>query len=415
MSGHRVLLVTYFYPPDTSVGSHRWPPLIRYLRERGHQVTVLTTTAFGTRPDDRPWVHRTRDLQASPLLRRALRRPATIAGEGRPGVVVPEAPKLLTDFLVPDAHAVSWLPFVLGSLRRAARHADVVITNGPPDATHLAPLFLGADRPAWIADFEDGWRFEPQRAGWPTRAQDRLEAALEARVVRAADAVVGISEPIAADFRERFGAQAFAIGNGWDPTIPVGTGPALEPGTVSVVHTGNLSHGTRRDPTALLAALEQLAGTEVGDRLRLVLAGPLVAGDQEHLDRLSPAAARMVRHVGALDRSDAIALQRDADVLLLLVSGSQRSIVTGKIYEYLAAGRPVLALSEPNEATRIVEETRTGAVVSPTDPDAIAAALTRAVRGELPFTPRGTDAYVHPGPAIAYERAIEAALGSKRS
>jgi glycosyltransferase involved in cell wall biosynthesis len=407
----RILVATYFYPPDQSVGSHRWPPIVRHLRERGHEVTVLTTGAFGTLAGDRPWVLRTRDLQASPVLRRALRRPPVIAAEGRPAVVVPPAPALLSDGLVPDAHVVSWLPFLVPALRRVIRERRIecVITNGPPDATHLAGLALGRDRPAWIADFEDGWRFEPQREGWPTRAQDRLDAALEARVVRAADAVVGLSAPIAEDFAARFGARAFTVSNAWDPEIQAGGAPELEPGTFSVVHAGSLSHRNRRDPTALLAALEQLTDTP----LRLVLAGRLVGGDRERLAALSPAAARLVRHVGELDRPATIALQRAADVLLLLVTGPQRSIVTGKLFEYLAAGRPILAVSDPNEATRIVRETQTGEVVSPWDPDAIATALRRAMAGELAFSPRELGLYVHPGPSLAYEKVVEAALESR--
>ena len=412
MPRRRILLATYYYPPDVSVGRHRWPPIVRHLRERGHEVTVLTTGAFGTLPGDAPWVLRTRDLQASPLLRRALRRPEVIPAAGRPSVVVPPAPPLLTDVLVPDAHTVSWLPFLVPALRRAirARRVDCVITNGPPDATHLAGLALGRDRPAWIADFEDGWRFEPQREGWPTRAQDRLDAALEARVVAAADGVVGLSAPIAEDFAQRYGARAFTVSIAYDPAIAVGEAPPLEPGTASVVHPGGLSHRTRRDPTALLAALEQLAGTNV----RLVLAGRLLAGDRERLAGLTPQAAGLVRHLGELDRPSPIALERAADVLLLLATGPQRSVVTGKIFEYFAAGRPILALSDENEAARLVRETGTGEVVSPWDPGAIAGALRRAAAGELSYAPRGLDAYVHPGPAIAYENVIEACLHSRR-
>lgn len=412
MSARRILLATYFYPPDESVGSHRWPPIVRHLRERGHEVTVLTTSAFGTLCDDEPWVLRTRDLQASPLLRRALRRPAVIPAAGRPSVVVPPAPRVLTDVIVPDAHAASWLPFLAGALRRAvrARRIECVITNGPPDATHLAPLLLGSRRPAWIADFEDGWRFEPQREGWPTRAQDRLDAALEARVARGADALVGLSEPIAGDFAERYGAPAFTVSNAYDPEIGIGEPPALEPGTVSVVHTGNLTHATRRDPGALLAALEDLAGSDV----RLVLAGRMVAGDAERLDALSPGARALVRHVGELDRPATLALQRAADVLLLLATGPQRSVVTGKVFEYLAAGKPILAVCDENAAARLVRETGTGEVVSPWDAGAIAAALRRAAAGEIPYAPGDLAPYVHPGPAVAYERVIETALSSRR-
>lgn len=419
----RIAVVSYFYPPDRSVGSHRWPPIARYLRERGHEVTIVTTSAFGSLPDDRPWVVRTGDLQAAPALRRALRRPAIINAEGRPSAAVAPPPRLLTNGPVPDAHVLSWLPFVVRALRRvvAERAIDCVVTNGPPDATHLAPLALRRVRPAWVADLEDGWRFEPQRAPWPTRTQDRMDAALEGRVARRADVLVGLSAPIAEDLRARYAVDARCITNAWDPwlekAVAGGASPPLDPGTFTLVHTGSLSHASRRDPTSLLTALERLVREDerVADRFRLVLAGRLTADDARLLDALSPAVAPIVRHLGELDRADAVALQREAGALLLLATGGQRSVVTGKLFEYLASGRPILALSDENEAARIVRATATGVVVSPYDSRAVATVLRRAVDGELEraFAPRDLDRYRHPAPAIAFERAIEDAIAAR--
>ena len=68
------------------------------------------------------------------------------------------------------------------------RDVDVVVTTGPPDSVHLIGLALGRRRPAWIADFRDGWSFEPLREPFPTAAQRRLDVWLEGRAVRAADA-----------------------------------------------------------------------------------------------------------------------------------------------------------------------------------------------------------------------------------
>ena len=418
MAARRILVLTYYYPPDRSVGSHRWASLAPQLRRLGHEVRVVTTSLFGALEDDGGRVWRTRDLQSDGALRRWLRRPPTSAGESAAESAVAPAPRYLTHGLVPDAHLATWLPFATAAARRllARWPADAIVTNSPTDSTHLAPLLLGRGRPAWVADFEDGWRFEPLRGGWPTRAQDRLDRALEGRVVRAADVVTGLTRPIAEDLAARYGARARYVPIGWDPEQPVAAAPPaglLEPGTVTLLHPGTLSLQERRDPRGFFAALERFAARDPdAGRLRVLLAGPRTSVDDELLAALSPAAGRLVRHVGRLPREDVLALERDADALLLLTTGPHRSVATGKIFEYFGAGRPVLALCPDNEARRIAEETRVGPVLDPDDHEAIADALGRIVRGTLTdgLGPPDVSRYLMPRPALAFAEAVEEAI-----
>ena len=399
--GLRILLVSYFYPPDVSVGSIRWPPMVAALRERGHEVTVLTTSAFGSEPGDGRGVVRTRDLEAPGLARRLLRRPVAPTTAG--GAAVRDAappPRLLSDGPVPDAKLLGWLPFVVPALRRLVRERriDVVITNGPPDSTHLAPLALGRGRPGWLVDLEDGWRFEPQRDNWPTRLQDRLDAALEARAFRSANGICSLSQPILDDAAARHRLPGFLVPIAI-PEGETGTVPPLPDG-VNVVHTGALSHAQRRDPRPILAALERLPRESP---VRLVLAGGLTEADRALLATAPP---DRVHHLGVLSNPDARALQQAADVLLLLATGPQRFQTTGKLFEYLGAGRPIVAVTPENEAARIVRETQTGVVVDPDDPTAVARALTSPV----PFTPRGLDTYRLPAVVDALEAALRSCL-----
>src|SRR5690606_2218372 len=143
----------------------------------------------------------------------------------------------------------------------------------------------------------------------------------------------------------RFGTVAATIPNGWDPRLDGEVAAAdaplpREPGTFALVHTGSLTHGARRDPAPLFAAPDALLArdADAAARLRLVLAGRLTTPEAALLDALPPHVRACVRHVGALPRAAAVRLQRDADALLLLASGEQRSLVTGKLFEYLAAG-----------------------------------------------------------------------------
>jgi glycosyltransferase involved in cell wall biosynthesis len=407
MARRRILVVTYFHPPFPGGGGARWLAIAKYLRRAGHDVRVITTSAHGSLPEDEAeGTVRTADLAASGALRRVLRRPAIEAAAGGPNAKPP--PTLLTRTFVPDPHLVSWVPTALAAARRAIRERDVdcLITSGPPESTHLVGLALRRSVGAWIADFRDGWSFEPLRDPFPTAAQRRLDLALERRVARRADAVLGATEPIARDLAERLGADGVHVPNGWDPDLEEDVARAqpapLEEDVVNLVHTGTMSGGWGRDPRPLLEALERAGGG-----LRLVLAGRLDT-EEERLIR-APGLEGLVRHVGSVGRFEAVALQRRADALVLVTSRNA-SEATGKLFEYLASGRPVIALAEGNEAARIVNATGTGVTVAPDDPEAIGAALRAAARGELPYEPRGLGAYAYPGPAEAVAEVVERVL-----
>ena len=121
--------------------------------------------------------------------------------------------------------------------------------------------------------------------------------------------------------------------------------------------------------------------------------------------------AAMVEHLGTLDRADTLDLQRSADALILITSRNS-SEATGKLFEYLAAGRPIIALADGNEAARIVRETNTGVTVPPDDVAAIAEAIRRAASGDLAraYAPRGLDQYTYPGPAEKMAEVVEEAI-----
>ncbi|MEX2195799.1 MAG: glycosyltransferase [Thermoleophilaceae bacterium] len=410
--GRRILVVTYFHPPFPGGGGARWVALAKHLRRAGHEVGVITTSAHGSLPeDDGEGTVRTADMAASGGLRRLLRRPA-LPERGAPGGAGANAkppPTLLTRTLVPDPHVVSWAPLALAAARRAIRVSggvDCLVTSGPPESTHLVGLALRRSVGAWMADFRDGWSYEPLRDPFPAAAQRRLDLSLERRVALRADAVLGATEPIARDLAERLGANAVHVPNGWDPDLEEQVAraepPPLEEGVVNLVHTGTMSGGWGRDPRPLFDALRQAGG-----RIRLVLAGRLDT-EEERLIR-APGLEGVVKHVGSLGRFEAIALQRRADALVLVTSRNA-SEATGKLFEYLASGRPVIALAEGNEAARIVRDTGAGVTVAPDDTQAIAEVLRAAERGELPYEPRGLDAYAYPAPADAVAELMERVL-----
>lgn len=414
----RLLVISYEHPPCPSVGGTRWMSMARHLRRLGHSVTIVASDAWGTLPNDAELdVVRVRDLKSARTLRSLLRR-GRLRQEGDRDLLERPPGRLLTDLLVPEMNVATWLPqaafAVRGLLRRSTY--DCVITSSPPESSHLVGLLAG-DRPAWIADFRDGWTFEPYRTRFPTGFQRRLDLSLERRVVRSAEVAVGATQPIADDLSRRFGTFAACVPNGWDPdSAPQPTPAAVRPddGSVRLVYTGTLSGEWGRDPAALMHALRTVSVETEEPQLRFLHAGRFRTEESALIDRTG--VAGVVEHLGTLDRAGALALQRSADALVLLTS-RHSSEATAKLFEYLFSGRPIVALAENNEAARIVRETNTGITVPPDDVEAIEAALRRVVSGELmrAYSPRNLDRYEYPRPAEQMAELIEEAIRRRTS
>jgi glycosyltransferase involved in cell wall biosynthesis len=403
-----------------SVGGNRWAAMVNHLRALGHDTTVLTTAGFG-RVAGEVGVVRTDDITAKSTFRRLLRAPSL------PDVTAPSFPgrapsRLLAGLIVPDSQLASWVPGALRATRQLVRagHVDCLITSSPPESSHLIALALGRDRPAWLADFRDGWTFEPWRPEPLTRVHKRIDAWLERQVVTRTDAISVVARAIAEDFAARFGVEAAYLPGGWDPALERdlvrAAGPQVDSGRLTLAYTGKLWGSPGRDPSALFEALGRIVAHEPGmrERVELVIAGPLDRDQAQRLERFG--LDGVVRHVGHLPRNEALALQRRADVLVLVTSGN-RSNVTGKIWEYLASGRLILALADGNEAAALVTETRTGLTVPPDDVGAVEVALRRLIRGDLDrvYAPRNLEAYAYPGPAQEVSELIERTIAARQN
>jgi glycosyltransferase involved in cell wall biosynthesis len=249
-----------------------------------------------------------------------------------------------------------------------------------------------------------------------------LDLALERRVATSADAVVGITEPIAQDFSERYGSTVYEVPSGWDrdridADVASASPAVLHTGFVHLVHTGSLSMPERRDPRPLFNALEALVtrNPDAATRLRLTLAGATTSRDRQMLDALPASVRAVVNVVGFLPRPQALALQRASDALLLFSTGPHRQVVSAKLSEYLLARRPIVAILPENEAARIVRQTHTGIVVAPDDIDGIRDALLSCLDGRLAasFEPRRLERYVQPAPAVEFSAIIEMALARR--
>src|SRR5436305_2062257 len=404
--GRSILLVAQLAPPSELSAARRVAGLAKYLDRLGHRVTVLTSLSSGRGAVAGARGVRTRDAMVSALNWRRASFQA-LAGEGAGGGYEAR-PSRLASLVVPDLAAAGWVPFALPRARRLARTADAVVTTSPPHSGHLVGLDLHGRGLPWVADFRDGWTFESDRPRWPLGAQRALDAGLERTVARGADALVAVSEPIAADLHARFDREVAVITNGFDPDEHAepdavdGVAPAADRHTL--LHAGRMAYAGR-SPRPLLAALE--GAPDVAERLEVLFAGPLSADERELIDR-APAA----RAVGGLDRRRTLALQAASDGLVVLTSGRRRGEATQKVFEYLAAGRPILVLGEDTEAARIVVTARAGIVAPADDPTAIAAALRRLLDAPEAAGRAAIDRYSYATLAAAMAEHVERAIAA---
>ena len=384
---HTLLFIAYHYPPVRSSGIERALQFARHLPEFGYTPLVLTTSAFGGASDSqvqRAWEPLRLYRQLWNREARAGSAPSSQRTDPGPlGGVVRFVRRWA---LFPDLQ-ITWVPFALQrALQMIERDAPVALySTFPPASAHLLGLLLKRRTGLpWVADFRDAWTTDPLEPDLPAWRQT-LEGQLEQEVVEAADIVVTATELSAEYLRQRYGraaARVRVIPNGFDPEEFSGIqAPPPASGPLRLVHTGSFAYShPQRSPQPLFAALETLLAEDRSwaSSLRLVLAGSLSPG--ERLGARVLEAAGMVECLGPLERRQALELQQQAHLLLLVDHARPwpASNVPGKFYEYLAARRPVLALCGPGMVADLMRQLGAGLQAPPDDVGAIRQVLVEA-------------------------------------
>jgi glycosyltransferase involved in cell wall biosynthesis len=383
------LLVSYFYTPMANPGTRRVEAFARYLPLHGYRPLVLTTDARGARADDAERaVFRAADLlRASRRLVPSWRqRGGTGQGSARDLLTAESrASRLLHALMVPDVQ-IGWYPAATlrGITLARSGGVDLLYSSSPPVTSHLVALRLKrAVGLPWVADFRDGWMFEPpSRAPVSSRLRRRVELRLEAAVVRGADWIVTVNDVLAADLARRYpeaASRVSVVSNGYDPADLHGVvrqRPA--DGRLRLVYTGAIGlsrAGTSLD--GLLGALGKLRdrSSPVMEALEVLLVGPLTGEERQLIARHS--LGEWILTQGPVEHRAALQHQADADVLLLVTAQSDTSVTTSKLFEYLAADRPILALAGGSAAADLVKQLNAGVVVAPDDVVGTADALER--------------------------------------
>ena len=384
-----VLIVAYHYPPIASAGTQRSVSFARYLPEFGFRPHVLTTNAFGSEGEGsvyraNEWVGIYRNL----FNRAARDLPPSVRSRSRTGSGQSGLSRLSRRLLIPDGQ-VGWLP----SAYRAARSIlnthpiRLILTTGPPFSSHLLGLSLhGTTHLPWVADFRDTWTYDPLDDHLEsTTVRLGIERWMEIAILRNATHVTCVTD-VAADFlKSRSGHRPVTlIPNGYEPGEVVPGSPSRAQAPVRFVHTGSFSAShPLRSPELLVRAAEKLGG-EVD--FEIVFVGPLTQRERAIIQPLEDAGRALV--TGAVDREEALSWQRKADVLVVVDHPRDvlASNIPGKVYEYGAAGKPILAIASRGALRSLIREMGAGLCVRH-DIDDIADAIRAFVRGEAGVSP----------------------------
>lgn len=375
----RVLIVTYYWPPSAGSGVQRWLKFAKYLPENGWDPVIFTpeNPDFDLKDEGllgavSPGTEVLRFPIWEPygvlrkLKKKPLKDPAVILERKKKSLLDKTAIWMRANLTVPDPR-VFWVRssvrFLLGIIE--SNHIEAVITTGPPHSMHLIGRNLKRKKNlAWIADFRDPWTSWEFLDAMPMLGMiRRLHLKLEQSVLREADGVVTISPTFARELEEIGGRKVEIITNGFDTAdLPAGFAAPVPPtGVFHVVYTGIID--SIRDPVPFLKAFK-LAFGEASVKVLLTFVGK-VSEPVRNFIKEDDWLATHVAFAGYLPHREVFEFYQNADLLLLILTHTKNAQgnIPGKLFEYIATGKKIIALGDPEgDSARIIRELDAGGV-----------------------------------------------------
>lgn len=390
----RVLALTYYFPPSGGPGVQRILKFVKYLPSFDWTPLVLTVeegaypardASLSTDIPREAAVHRTSSWDPYHLYARLTGRSeddAVVQGslEGRERTWKERLARWIrANIVLPDAR-VGWVPFAIWHGRKLLRDHDVdaILTTGPPHSTHLAGAALQSlTGTPWVADFRDPWTDINYYQELPhTDVARRIDAALERTVLRRAQALTTVSPSWRSLLQGKMDTTESStpfrvIHNGYDEDdLEIG-GDTGTDDVFTITHVGSLY--ASRNPTGLWKALHQLQEQGTIPDLRIRLVGMVDSNVQNTLRRYG--LAEQTEFVSYVPHEEAVRYMKQAGLLLLSIESfpAADGMLTGKLYEYLASGRPILGVGPPDgDAAQLLRETEGGQLFARDDVEGLA-------------------------------------------
>lgn len=375
LMNRKVLIITYYWPPSGGAGVQRWVKFAKYLPENGWEPVILTVdpayaaypvtdnslssevseslTIYKTPARDYFSVYK-KDRSKIPSAGFAVNPDNTLKG------------KLFRfirgNFFIPDPRR-GWNDYAFRKASELIESMDIrhIITTSPPHSTQLIGLRLKKTFPQlrWIADLRDPWTdIYYYKQFYPTLISKSVDSGYERSVLKRSDAIITVGQSLKSLFSSKTdsaAAKTHIITNGYDPDDF--QGEAEPPAKLTITYAGTLS-----DIYPIKGFIEALDIPGKGHKEFILRFVGSVSQSQKELI-LSKVGPGNVQFIPYCDHSTAVKYMRESSALLLIIPDheSSRTILTGKLFEYIASSRPVICLGPAaGDAALIIQETGAG-------------------------------------------------------
>lgn len=365
----KVLLITYYYHQREQVGSIRINGLVNYLPLFGWEPVVLTVKSTEPLPSQCRIIS-TDYREADPIFPKLLGVNPNKPLSAQKSILSNKDKNAMINYLLflyqdviyyPDPQK-GWKDFALKEAIELVENEkiDAIISSAMPYTAHIIASHLKKmfDIP-WVADFRDLWT--QNHIFRRSAIRKLIETKLEKNTLSQADVLTTVSEPLAKKLSTLHRhVPAYAVTNGFDPRQYMKGCP--ETACFNIIYTGTI-YNKKQDPEPLFIALNHLIDNNLIDPsiFRVDFYGYQKAWLTEEICRYN--LNNVVFLHEAIPRDVSIALQRDAQVLLLLAwnDPAEKGIYTGKIFDYLAAQRPILCIGGTESVVEdLLLQTRAG-------------------------------------------------------
>ena len=377
MPNKKILIITYYWPPAGGPGVQRWLKFVKYLPSYGFQPIVYV-------PDNPTYPIIDQGLLAeisseAIILKNKIVEPYRIAtffsknktknisagiipNQKKQSIIVQLLLWIRGNIFIPDARFL-WVKPSVKFLHQyiIANNIQTIVTSGPPHSLHLIGYQLQKKvQVKWIADFRDPWT----TIGYHKQLKlsvfaEKKHKKLEHQVLNAADAIIVTSKSTKIEFEKLTAKPITVITNGFDTENNV---KQTLDSKFSLSHIGSFL--SERNPKILWESLSELC-VEIENfknNLQIKLIGAV--SDVIFQTITDFKLTDSVLNLGYISHHDAIAEQQKSQVLLLIEidSADTKSIIPGKLFEYLVSGRPILAIGpKDSDFAEIIINTNTGA------------------------------------------------------
>ncbi len=375
----KVLVITYYWPPSGGAGVQRWLKFVKYLRLYNWEPVIYTPEnpeapaidhSLEKDIPDNLTVIKTRIWEPYSIYKRITGqkqdekvKAGFLSEKKKPSLAENFSVWVRGNLFIPDARKY-WIKPSVRFLTKYLKEnpVDAIVTTGPPHSMHMIGLGLKKNlNIPWLADFRDPWTnidfYEKLKL---TRFADRKHKKMEKQVLTEADAIIVVSPGMINDFKEKSVTEYDFIPNGYDKE-DIKADKVRKSKKFTLSHIGSLTLTRKAENLWLVLAELIKENKSLSDDLEIRNVGKM---DYHVVEMIEKAGLKQnFVMVDYLPHEQVINEQKKASLLLLLINNTPNAkmILTGKLFEYLISGTPVICIGpRDGDAARIVKETHCG-------------------------------------------------------